>query len=223
MIAGVCMFSNVEGTRSTNGRLHILASILIYRSTKLENKQKLEFESALSTCPISKAAISVPRSFTYLSILTGVINTFGALLRFQQIHFLEIPSIPWLAVLFPIANGRAYELPEPVLKAQVVVALNDWTSLFMCLTFLAAGLFNFATVRQLRLRDQWVKRVLLPIVTTSQHGWCEVIEEKKDVVEMPRGQVESGHGEPPNLDGFMEEELQRPPAVFAPLCARRSG
>lgn len=41
--------------------------------------------------------------------------------------------------------------------------MNDWSSLFLAVTFFVAAGFNFATVRQLMLRDRWEREVLLPV------------------------------------------------------------
>jgi len=160
------------------GLINLAVSVLIYHSTNLERKQKLAAEYGLSTRPVA-AGISLPSSFTYLSFFTGLLNIGGAFLRFRQIHFLEIPTIPWLANLLS-PNDGGDELLE-LLEAKWLVAMNDWTSLFLAFTFLLAGCLNFATVRQLRLRDRWVKKVLLPVYQ-PRNGSGMVLDEKMGVV-----------------------------------------
>ncbi|KAF8951276.1 hypothetical protein BDZ97DRAFT_1001675 [Flammula alnicola] len=141
------------------------AAVVIYYCTKLENTQKFELEYELSTRSTSRHALCSPKS---VSIFTGLLNTGGAYLRFRRIHFLQIPTIPWLAATIHGVKGGD-ELMK-LLEAEWLVALNDWTSLFMALTFFLAGCFNFATVRQLRLRDQWVQEMLLPVYRPSGYG-----------------------------------------------------
>ncbi|KAF8154134.1 hypothetical protein B0H34DRAFT_720591 [Crassisporium funariophilum] len=140
------------------GLVNLSASIAVFRLTKLERKQQLASEYELSTRPIV-APFSFPSSFTFLSCLTGCLNASGAYLRFCRIHYLDIPTIPWLE----IASANGSEEFLKLLEAEWIVAMNDWTSLFLGMTFLISACFNFATVRQLRLRDRWVREGLLPV------------------------------------------------------------
>jgi len=195
------------------GLINLAVSLLIYHSTKLERKQKLAAEYDIST-KRRNTGPSFPSSFTYLSFFTGILNTGGALLRFRQIHFLEIPTIPWLANLIEGVEGGS-ELME-LLEAKWLVAMNDWTSLFLALTFLLAGCFNFATVRQLRLRDQLLNVVLLPVPAPGSH-WRVGVDEKAASSISGQGQVGD---EKAALGPIMVEE-GRSFAVFAPLCSRR--
>jgi len=196
------------------GLINLAASVLIYHSTKLERKQKLAAEYEVSTRAI-KTGLSLPSSFTYLSTFTGMLNTGGAFLRFRRIHFLEIPTIPWLANFVSDVDGGD-ELME-LLEAKWLVAMNDWTSLFLALTFLFAGCLNFATVRQLRLRDQWVKEALLPVYRPRWQG--TVLNEKGNMI----------HGRDLLLDDekttlgpiMLEEEEGKSFALFSPLCTKR--
>jgi len=195
------------------GLINLAVSVLIYYSTKLERKQKLDAEHEISTRSI-KTGLSLPSSFTYLSFFTGLLNTGGAFLRFRRIHFLEIPTIPWLANFISGVDGGD-ELME-LLEAKWLVAMNDWTSLFLALTFLFAGCLNFATVRQLRLRDQWVEEALLPVYRPSwneksgtvMHGRDVMLEDEKATLGLIK------------LD---EEEAGKSFAIFSPLCTKRIG
>jgi len=195
------------------GLINLAVSVLIYYSTKLERKQKLDAEYEISTRSI-KTGLSLPSSFTYLSFFTGLLNTGGAFLRFRRIHFLEIPTIPWLANFISGVDGGD-ELME-LLEAKWLVAMNDWTSLFLALTFLFAGCLNFATVRQLRLRDQWVEEALLPVYRPSWNEKSGTVMHGRDV--MPEGEkVTLG------LITLDEEEAGKSFAIFSPLCTKRIG
>jgi len=148
---------------------HIRVSILVYRSTQLERKHKIDSEHTLSTrLAKPKLFISFPSSFTYLSLFTGVLNTGGGYLRFRRIHFLEIPTIPWLYQALR-GGGKASEELKALLEAEWMVAVNDWSSLFLAITFFVAAGFNFATVRQLMLRDRWEREALLPVGSPLPH------------------------------------------------------
>ena len=75
--------------------------------------------------------------------------------------------------------------------AELIVAANDWNSFFLCFIFLFSGLWNFATARQLRLREQWVKTVLLP-APVPRPNWFEVgVGERKDVAGRVAGGVQN--------------------------------
>jgi len=195
------------------GLINLAVSVLIYYSTKLERKQKLDAEYEISTRSI-KTGLSLPSSFTYLSFFTGLLNTGGAFLRFRRIHFLEIPTIPWLANFISGVDGGD-ELME-LLEAKWLVAMNDWTSLFLALTFLFAGCLNFATVRQLRLRDQWVEEALLPVYRPSWNEKSGTVMHGRDV--MPEGEKATL-----GLITLDEEEAGKSFAIFSPLCTKRIG
>ncbi|KDR78346.1 hypothetical protein GALMADRAFT_245485 [Galerina marginata CBS 339.88] len=101
--------------------------------------------------------------------------------------------------------------------------MNDWTSLFLAFTFLLAGCCNFATVRQLRLRDKWAKEVLLPVYRppTDWQDSGMMDEKMKAVISeydlLPGNEISIS-------SGFMvevEEEEGRSFAVFSPFCAKR--
>jgi len=196
------------------GSINLAVSILIYHSTKLERKQKLVAEYEVSTRTI-KTGLSLPSSFTYLSFFTGLLNTGGAFLRFRKIYFLEIPTIPWLANVLSGVDGGD-ELME-LLQAKWLVAMNDWTSLFLALTFLFAGCFNFATVRQLRLRDRLVKETLLPVYRPYWYG--KVLDEKSGSVTTGRDLML--RDEKAASGPIMVEEEGKSFAVFSPGCAKR--
>jgi len=200
------------------GLINLAVSILIYHSTKLERKQKLAAEYGLSTRPIT-AGISLPSSFTYLSCFTGLLNFGGTSLRIRQIHFLEIPTIPWLAYLPLGSDGD--ELLE-LLEAKWLVATNDWTSLFLAFTFFAAGCFNFATVRQLRMRDQWVKEVLLPRPRMALDEKMVFAISERDLLLGNDLNEKANRGVVMVEVGEEEQEKGRSFAVFSPLCAKRT-
>ncbi|KJA17844.1 hypothetical protein HYPSUDRAFT_997864 [Hypholoma sublateritium FD-334 SS-4] len=166
---------------ATMALINLAASIIIYQTTKLENTQKREFEYELSTQRLAKSAISLPRSFTHLSIFTGVLNIGSALIHFQRIYLLQIPQIPWQAIFSHATDASGNEQAMNLFDAELIVAANDWNSFFLCFVFLFAGLWNFATARQLRLRERWVKTVLLP-APAPRPNWFEVgVGEGKDV------------------------------------------
>ena len=99
-------------------------------------------------------------------------------MHFQRIYLLQIPQIPWQEI-FSLTSGR--EEAMSLFDAELIVAANDWNSFFLCFIFLFSGLWNFATARQLRLREQWVKTVLLP-APVPRPNWFEVgVGERKDV------------------------------------------
>jgi len=133
-------------------------SVAVYSSTKLEHHRRTQSEFSLSTRHIKM--LSFPSYFAHLSLVTGIFNSCGAYLRFQRIHFLNIPTISWFAT-----DSSGYISPElrELMKAQWIVAANDWSSLLLALVFCISATFNFATVRQLRLRDRWIKETLLPV------------------------------------------------------------
>ncbi|PPQ71332.1 hypothetical protein CVT26_011976 [Gymnopilus dilepis] len=198
------------------GLINLGVSLLVYYSTKLERKQKLAAEYELST-KRRPTGPSLPSSFTYLSLFTGILNFGGAFFRFRRIHFLEIPTIPWMAEFMEGVEGGS-ELME-LLEAKWLVAMNDWTSLFLALTFLIAGCFNFATVRQLRLRDRVIQEVLLPAPASgSGSRWRFDIDEKTMKLLLEQDQIEEKTALGPIM---VDEEEGRSFAVFAPLCARR--
>jgi len=141
------------------GFVNLAVSVVVYRFTQLERRQKIATQYELSTRPARTPVISFPSSFTYLSLFTGMLNAAGGFLRFQRIHFLDIPTIPWL---HETLKGRISDELMKLLEAEWLVALNDWTSLFLAVTFFMAAGFNFATVRQLILRDRWERETLLP-------------------------------------------------------------
>jgi hypothetical protein len=149
---------------------NLAISVLIFNSTRLERKLKVVAESTISTKPIYTGP-SLPSSFTYLSLATGILNIGGAYLRLRRIHFLDFPTIPWVYEAFrewtspSSADGAAAVGDElkKLLEAQWIVAMNDWMSLALALTFFVAACLNFATVRQLVLRDRWKRETLLPM------------------------------------------------------------
>jgi len=108
---------------------------------------------------LSTRFIPTPRSFLLLSAMAGCLNSGTAYLRFRRIYFLEIPILLWLQS----AITSEEELLE-FLEARWIVAINDWTSLLLAITFSLAACINFATLRQLWLafKDQQEERMLLP-------------------------------------------------------------
>jgi len=181
------------------GLVNLAVSILIYHSTKHERKQQLASEYEMSTR--TKSIFSLPCSFTYINLFTGVLNTSGAYLRCRRIHFLEIPTIPWLVNWIRDVDGGDKFLE--LLEAKWLVAMNDWTSLFLAFTFLLAGCYNFATVRQLRLRDQSEQENLLP---THQPYWHGMILDQKMRSGLVSGQGLMLGNEKPSLDELDEED-----------------
>ncbi|KAF9528733.1 hypothetical protein CPB83DRAFT_853661 [Crepidotus variabilis] len=144
-------------------------SMLVFNSTRLELKQKVVEETTPYTRPIYTGP-AFPSSFTYLSFATGFLNLAGAYLRLLRIHFLHIPTIPWLHQAFWEWLGKGGETrPElkALLDAEWLVAMNDWTSLVLAATFFLSACFNFATVRQLVLKKRWTKEILLPAVSPT--------------------------------------------------------
>lgn len=208
---------SIQG-RFTDWHLVHSVSFLIYHSTKLEAKHRVELEYELTTRRGS--TISLPSSFTYLSFFTGVLNTGGAYLRFGRIYFLEFPTIPsFSAWINDFNSGSRDELVE-LLKAKWIVAMNDWTSLFLAMTFVLAALFNFATVRQLRMRDRWVKEMLLPVFRPS---WRALDGDEKGAgVISGQGFMFAGEKEEAALVNQVQEEDGKSFAVFTPLCSKRA-
>lgn len=141
-------------------------SVLVYHSTKAERKQKNITESEPSTRPNSKSTTSLPCSFVSLSVLTGLLNFGGAFFRSRHIHLLEIPTT-WL--LQDAGDAGDSTMLAKVAEAEWIVAVNDWGSLFLAIAFFLAGCFNFATVRQLRLRAREEKQRLLPLAVEKGH------------------------------------------------------
>ncbi|PPQ73353.1 hypothetical protein CVT25_004359 [Psilocybe cyanescens] len=190
-------------------------SILIYHSTKVERNQRLAAEYELSTSAHHKSAISLPSSFKYLSSFTGVLNLGGAYLRSRQIQLLNIPT-SWLTNFIGDADKEDAFLE--LVDAEWIVALNDWSNLFLATTFFLSGCFNLATVRQLRLRDQWAERILLPTPYKScQQGGFQ--DEK-----MQEGTRSSWNSvqerEKSMKDGYEGEGKSF--ARAAPICSKRA-
>ena len=88
--------------------------------------------------------------------MAGCLNSGTAYLRFRRIYFLEIP----------IQSALITSAEEELLEARWIVAINDWTSLLLAVTFSLAACINFATLRQLWLNQQET-RMFLP---TNYHG-----------------------------------------------------
>ena len=166
------------------------------------------------------SAISLPSSFTYISFFTGVLNTGGAYLRFGRIYFLEFPTIPSFAVwINDFTSGTSGELIE-LLEAKWVVAMNDWTSLFLAMMFVLAACFNFATVRELRQRNRWVKEMLLPVFRPSRRA---VDGDEKGVgLVSGEGFMFRGEKEEAGFVNQAQEEDGKSFAVFSPLCNQRA-
>ena len=184
----------------------------------MEAKQRVNLEYELTTHRGS--TISLPRSFTYLSFSTGVLNTGGAYLRFGRIHFLELPGIPsFVASINDFNSGTRDEVME-LLEAKWIVAMNDWTSLFLAIAFILAAYFNFATVRQLRMRDRWVKEMLLPVFRPN---WRAQDGDEKGVgVVSGQGFVYVGEKEEAAIGNEVQEDDGKSFAVFSPLCSKRA-
>ncbi|KAJ3510359.1 hypothetical protein NLJ89_g4725 [Agrocybe chaxingu] len=166
------------------GLLNLAVSALVYYTTKLERKRKIAAQASPST-RATYDGLTFPSSFAYVSVFTGVMNMGGAYLRCRRIHFLEIPSIPWLHDT--IASMKGGDEFLKLLEAKWLVAMNDWTSLFVATTFFLAGCVNFATVRQLRLRDKLVRGMLLPMSSQDEKmrlqekgGETRAVEEEED-------------------------------------------
>ncbi|KIM41781.1 hypothetical protein M413DRAFT_138004 [Hebeloma cylindrosporum] len=200
------------------GLVNLAVSFLIYRSTRLEAKQRIELEYEITTRRAS--ALSLPTSFTYLSFFTGVLNTGGAYLRFGRIYFLEFPTIASFAAWINDFNSRGQEELMEFLEAKWIVAINDWTSLFLAMTFVLAACFNFATVRELRLRDRWVKEMLLPVFRPSWRS-LEADEKGACVVSGQRFAL-TGEKDAATFVNQVEEGDGKSFAVFSPLCNKRA-
>lgn len=135
-------------------------SILVYYSTKAEQRQRMTSERELSTRRNGKRITSLSFSFPFLSVLTGLLNFGGAFFRSRHIQLLEIPTT-WLTKAAGDAGNPI--LLAKLIEAEWIVAVNDWGSLFLSIAFFLAGCFNFATVRQLRLRSYEEEEGLLPL------------------------------------------------------------
>jgi len=198
------------------GVVNLLVSALIYYSTKLEAKQKADLEYELTTRRAS--LVSLPSSFTYISIFTGILNTGGAYLRSRRIYFLEFPTIPpftaWIND-FDVAPGEGF---MGTLEAEWIVAVNDWMSLFLAILFLLAACFNFATVRQLYLRDRWVKEMLLPVFRPNWRALNG--DDKAAGLILGQGFVFIGEKDRAAVNQVQEDGKSF--AVYSPLCTKRA-
>jgi hypothetical protein len=155
-------------------------SIVVYNTTRLELKQRRAAEIEMATLRAIRAH-SLPRSFIYLSYATGLLNLGAAYMRFQTINFLDIPLMMWLQSLVDSTSRNDSEFME-LLAARWIVAMNDWTSLWLAFTFLVSSCFNFATVRQLHLRERWIRETLLPVAMPMPHEKSGLL-----VLDMPPG------------------------------------
>lgn len=142
---------------------HHRMSFLVYNTTRLDLKQRRAAQTDMSTHhPIR--AHSLPHSFIYLSYATGLLNLGAAFMRLRTINFLDIPILMWLESIVDTSSRNDSEFMK-LLAARWIVAMSDWTSLWLACTFFASACLNFATVRQLHLRERWIRDALLPIPT----------------------------------------------------------
>ncbi|KAF9054197.1 hypothetical protein BJ165DRAFT_1436776 [Panaeolus papilionaceus] len=145
------------------GMVNVGMSFLVYNTTRLDLKQRRAAQTDMSTHhPIR--AHSLPHSFIYLSYATGLLNLGAAFMRLRTINFLDIPILMWLESIVDTSSRNDSEFMK-LLAARWIVAMSDWTSLWLACTFFASACLNFATVRQLHLRERWIRDALLPIPT----------------------------------------------------------
>jgi len=200
------------------GVVNLLVSALIYYSTKLEAKQKAHLEYELTTRRAS--LVSLPSSFTYISIFTGILNTGGAYLRSRRIYLLEVPTISSFMAWIKGFDAGAGEGFMGILEAEWIVAMNDWMNLFLTILFLLAACFNFATVRQLRLRDRWVKEMLLPVFRPNWRALNG--DEKTAGLVSGHGFVFMGEKGEAAFVNQVQEGDGKSFAVFSPLITKRT-
>jgi len=200
------------------GVVNLLVSALIYYSTRLEAKQKALLEYELTTR--RAALVSLPSLFTYISMFTGILNTGGAYLRTRRIYFLEFPTIASFTAWINGFDEGAKDGFMGILEAEWIVTMNDWMSLSLVILFLLAACFNFATVRQLYLRDRWVKEMLLPVFRPNWRAWNG--DEKTGGLVSGQGFVLVGEKDYATLVNQVQED-GKSFAVFSPLCTRRAG
>jgi len=198
------------------GVVNLLVSALIYYSTKLEANRKAHLEYELTTRRAS--LVSLPSSFTYISIFTGILNTGGAYLRSRRIYFLEFPTISSFTAWINDFDAGATEEFMGTLEAEWIVAVNDWMSLFLAILFLLAACFNFATVRQLYLRDRWVKEVLLPVFRPNWRALNG--DEKTAGLVSGQGFVFLGEKDRAAFVNRVQED-GKSFAVYSPICTKR--
>jgi hypothetical protein len=198
------------------GVVNLLVSALIYYSTKLEANRKAYLEYELTTRRAS--LVSLPSSFTYISIFTGILNTGGAYLRSRRIYFLEFPTIPSFTARINDVDAGATEEFMGTLEAEWIVAVNDWMSLFLAILFLLAACFNFATVRQLYLRDRWVKEMLLPVFRPNWRALNR--DEKTAGLVSGQGFVFLGEKDRAAFVNRVQED-GKSFAVYSPICTKR--
>ncbi|KAF9562897.1 hypothetical protein CPC08DRAFT_706412 [Agrocybe pediades] len=138
------------------GIINLVASVLVFYATKTDRRRpRSVYQDGFrrsSQLQSSSILSLVPNVYVCLCMLTGFINLGGGLLRLGRIQSIELPRIQWLADLVSGVDGgdRLMEF----LKAKWLVTMNDWTSFVLGTTFILAAVFNFASVRELRLADQ---------------------------------------------------------------------
>jgi len=97
---------------------------------------------------------TLPNPFKYLSLLSGTFNLCSGLVRLHLIRFLQLDTI---LINTPLLSRTWLTEALGWLKAaedKWLVVLNDWTSLFLAVTFLLAACFNYATFAVLVRKDR---------------------------------------------------------------------
>lgn len=186
------------------------ASIVVFSSTKIERKHARAYrQSLLTSRPSPPTFTSFSTGYIIVSVFTGLLNLGGGILRLRRIHFLEFPRIDWIADFISEFDGGD-EFME-LLQAKWLVAMNDWTSLFLASTFILAAGFNFATIRQIRLKDR--EGVLeegdniLPRYCYGPSTFDYTFDEKMEVVDLVQVQPQHFVSEKePMKDGLLEEK-----------------
>jgi hypothetical protein len=92
--------------------------------------------------------------YKYLSLLSGTFNLCSGLVRLHLIRFLQLDTIVANTPL--LSRTRLTEALDwlKAVEAKWLVVLNDWSSLFLAVTFILAACFNYATFAVLVRRDR---------------------------------------------------------------------
>jgi len=108
---------------------------------------------------------SFPPAFIYFSLFAALLNLASSFVRLNQIHVLDISalSISTLSTHLFIDLGQSYT-PSPIAlvgkpslslqDSRLILSLYDWMSLFVSLVSLVCSVYNFASVRNLMLRER---------------------------------------------------------------------
>ncbi len=99
-----------------------------------------------------------PSPLKYLSLLSGTFNLCSGLVRLHLVRSLQLDTILVnTPLLSRVIDGTTLTEALDWLKAvedKWLVVLNDWTSLFLAVTFLLAACCNYATFAVLAKRDR---------------------------------------------------------------------